>query len=109
MSSELATPNASAEYEAAVRKDLAQITSAIEGVVVLLSGLDDYLRLLPRTRQSCAGWRKHLTEIAEQMNAEQSDVTEAVTGARAPTIESVLDVAHLEVVRAAKGAGEEAA
>lgn len=92
--SELQTPQASADYEVAVRNDLGEIERRIREVGVLLEGMDDFLRLLPRVRQSCAGWRKHLSEMGDQVAAELVDVTEAVTGNRPNPISESVDESH---------------
>lgn len=89
MSEQPKTPDRSASYEAGVRDDLAEAEARIRGVVAWFEAFEGALRLLPRTRQSVAGWTKHLAEMAEQMNTELADVTEACTGTRNVITESV--------------------
>ena len=83
------SPDASAAYEQAVRRDLAEVQGRIREVVVLLETMDDALRLLPRTRSSCAGWRKLLADMEQQVATEQDDVTAAVRGSREAITENV--------------------
>lgn len=108
MSEEIGTPKAVRELEDAIRRDLAEVTALFVEGVSRLERLGESIRMLPASQSRMRGWQQSVEIVVGNIAEEQADVSRKLLGGETQPIESAVDHAHLEVVRAAKE-NEEAA